>query len=128
MLIANRYSFLSGTLSRADRQQQRAREEIGLALQAAASDDGEYVSPMLGRRSTGLRRQQLVRAARTNEASDPEQDLEAPAPLLATFVMDAPQRHDRHQNGQPLMMAETTLNPTVCEADVVTATRTSVRR
>ena len=127
MLIANWFSFVSGTLSRADRQQQRAREEIGLALQAAASDDGEYVSPMVGRRAIGLRRQQLLRAARTNEALEPEQS-EAPAPLLATFAMDTPQRHDRYQNGQPLMMAETTLNPTVCEADVVTATRTSSLR
>ena len=119
--------FGSGSLSRADRRQQRAREEIGLALQLAAQDDGEYVSAVLGRRARGQHRHHRPSTNQPVSLEGMESDrLEAPAPLLATFVMDTPQRCG-DTDARPLMMAETTLNPSVIHAGVVTATRTSCR-
>ena len=114
-----------GTMSRAVRQQQRARDEIGLALQMAAQDGGgDASSPILSRRGREVRRQdhptQLVDGFNL-------QPSDTPAPLVATFVMDTPQGRHGYTSEQPLMMAETTLNPSVIEADVVIAARTSCR-
>jgi hypothetical protein len=112
-------------MSRADRQQQRARDEIGLALQMAAQDDGGYASPVLSRRGRVVHRQDHFTQLVDGFDSQPSV---TPAPLqLATFVMDTPQGRHGYTSEQPLMMAETTLNPSVIEADVVTATRTSGR-
>lgn len=126
LTYVRRTSFGVGTMSRSDRQQQRAREEIGLALQLAAQDDGGYASPILSHRPTRRRQQDHSAQLVASDGLESEQ-LENPAPLLATFVMDTPQGRHSYTSERPLMMAETTLNPSVIEADVVTATRTSGR-